>query len=356
MQRGFLLMAEVYKHYIGQDGFKWWIGVVEDRNDPRALGRVRVRVFGHHTEDKSKIPTDALPWAWCVQPSTSGSVGGIGSSPTGPVEGTWVLGFWRDPDFMQEPMVLGTLPGNQPANNAPQGQAPYDYSLEQSTPPPEITETSYVADGTTTRFTTPIDTTDATVTVLVDGVVQSPSNTPPTSFTNVEVDTDGGTQYTARDFAPSRYATNIAAKINQISPVVRDRFANGVKRFLSNNFEDGYDCSISFSYRSLTEQASLYRRYQAGGPRAASPGASWHNYASAIDLTIYVNGVYDSGNRGVQNYTGKARAAFQPYGLVNEIENDSGHFYPVAFGKTPPTDVRNGTLTLAEYASEKGVA
>ena len=40
---------------MGQDGFVWAIGVVEDRFDPEKLGRVRVRWLGYHTEDKEKI-------------------------------------------------------------------------------------------------------------------------------------------------------------------------------------------------------------------------------------------------------------------------------------------------------------
>ena len=36
-------MQDVYKHFMGEDGFVWFTGVVEDRNDPDALGRVRVR-------------------------------------------------------------------------------------------------------------------------------------------------------------------------------------------------------------------------------------------------------------------------------------------------------------------------
>ena len=32
----------INKH-IGLDGFVWFIGVVEDRNDPTKLGRVKVR-------------------------------------------------------------------------------------------------------------------------------------------------------------------------------------------------------------------------------------------------------------------------------------------------------------------------
>ena len=46
--------------FLGQDGFVWAIGVVEDRFDPEKLGRVRVRWLGYHTEDKSKILTKDL--------------------------------------------------------------------------------------------------------------------------------------------------------------------------------------------------------------------------------------------------------------------------------------------------------
>ena len=46
------------KYFMGLEGFIWWIGVVEDRQDPEQLGRVRVRCFGWHTDEKDKIPTD----------------------------------------------------------------------------------------------------------------------------------------------------------------------------------------------------------------------------------------------------------------------------------------------------------
>ena len=42
-------------NFMGLDGFVWFTGVVEDRNDPAKLGRVRVRCLGFHTEDKNKI-------------------------------------------------------------------------------------------------------------------------------------------------------------------------------------------------------------------------------------------------------------------------------------------------------------
>jgi len=91
--------------------FQFFIGVVEDRADPAEQGRVKVRCFGIHTEDKSDIPTKDLPWATPIMPYTSASISGIGTSPTGPVEGTWVVGFFIDGKEMQQPMILGTLVG-----------------------------------------------------------------------------------------------------------------------------------------------------------------------------------------------------------------------------------------------------
>ena len=36
--------------FMGFDGFVWFTGVVEDRRDPMALGRCKVRIAGLHTE------------------------------------------------------------------------------------------------------------------------------------------------------------------------------------------------------------------------------------------------------------------------------------------------------------------
>ena len=96
---------------MGKDGFQWFVGVVEDRNDPKTLGRVRVRCLGYHTEDLTKLPTSDLPWAHVMNPITSATVSGIGQSPLGAVEGTWVVGFFTDGSDAQQPMIMGTLPG-----------------------------------------------------------------------------------------------------------------------------------------------------------------------------------------------------------------------------------------------------
>ena len=96
---------------MGKEGFVWWQGVVEDRHDPLYLGRCKIRILGWHSENKNDQPTVSLPWAYPVAPITSASQTGVGSTPLGPVEGTWVVGFYRDGEAGQEPMFFGTLGG-----------------------------------------------------------------------------------------------------------------------------------------------------------------------------------------------------------------------------------------------------
>lgn len=100
-------MTNIY----GSTGFYWWVGVVEDRQDPLFLGRCKVRILGYHTGNTTILPTQDLPWAYPLQPITSAAVSGIGQTPLGPVEGTWVTGYFRDGDNCQEPIMIGTMAG-----------------------------------------------------------------------------------------------------------------------------------------------------------------------------------------------------------------------------------------------------
>ena len=118
-------------YFQGLDGYVWWHGVVEDRKDPLLIGRCRVRILGWHTENKSDLPTSNLPWAFPLMPLTSASQTGVGQAPVGPVEGTWVLGFYRDGELAQEPVMVGTLPGI-PAGFAKQNTGFNDPRLDDS--------------------------------------------------------------------------------------------------------------------------------------------------------------------------------------------------------------------------------
>lgn len=93
--------------FMGKNGFYWWIGVVEDRNDPLKLGRARVRIFGYHTSDQTVIPKEDLPWAMPITPLNNPH--GVKS----PEESSWVLGFFLDGSIGQQPIMLGVLPGNR---------------------------------------------------------------------------------------------------------------------------------------------------------------------------------------------------------------------------------------------------
>ncbi len=98
-------------YFMGMDGFVWFTGVVEDRNDPSKLGRVKVRCLGLHTESLVDIPTEDLPWAHIMQSTNNPSMQGLGNTPSFLVEGTWVVGFFLDAVEKQQPLIMGTLPG-----------------------------------------------------------------------------------------------------------------------------------------------------------------------------------------------------------------------------------------------------
>ena len=99
-------------NFLGDSNFHYFHAVVEDRNDPLQTGRVRVRVIGSHTSDKTILPTADLPWASCMLAATSPGISGLGHSPSFLVEGSWVFGYFRDGHKKQEPVILGSLPGH----------------------------------------------------------------------------------------------------------------------------------------------------------------------------------------------------------------------------------------------------
>ena len=97
------------ENFIGQT-FSWFTGVVEDINDPKEMGRVRVRCYGYHNDDKVEVPTEELPWASPMLPVTSASMTEVGQSATGLLEGSWVIGFFRDGPSAQDPIIMGSVP------------------------------------------------------------------------------------------------------------------------------------------------------------------------------------------------------------------------------------------------------
>ncbi len=93
------------RNFLGQDGFVWWVGIVEDVADPLTLGRCRVRIFGYHPAKSSGlVPTEDLPWAVAIHSLSTPNL-------YAPMQkGDWVFGFFIDSTSAQEPAILGYYP------------------------------------------------------------------------------------------------------------------------------------------------------------------------------------------------------------------------------------------------------
>jgi uncharacterized protein YcbK (DUF882 family) len=171
---------------------------------------------------------------------------------------------------------------------------------------------------------------------------------PPSSLANPFPD---GKQFVAQDFAPSKFAKSIATRLNTMDSSVRGRFAAGIQDYITTNFPNR-DINVTEGYRSPERSAQL----AASGIRAAGAGKSWHNYGAAADVALYVNGKYDDGRGGPNEYVGLARQSMQKFGLINDLSGDSGHFYPASFGAGVPKAIQQGTTTVAAYAKSKGIS
>lgn len=115
-------------NFIGKDGFNWWYGVVEDVNDPAKLGRAKVRIFGHHTDNLVELPTKDLPWAAAVNPVNNSK------SFSAPRLGDYVMGFFSDGTSSQSPIMMGVFPGLEAVPNKNKGFSPQS-DLKPATPP-----------------------------------------------------------------------------------------------------------------------------------------------------------------------------------------------------------------------------
>jgi len=101
----------IKENWIGTDGFTWFLGIVQDINDPLNCGRVKVRCVGWHSDNINELPVSNLPWAQVLMPVTSASTSSVGRSGTGLLNGSYVMGFFLDGETSQQPVVMGSLHG-----------------------------------------------------------------------------------------------------------------------------------------------------------------------------------------------------------------------------------------------------
>ena len=120
--------ALVKTHFLGRDGFIWWIGQVVDQTqwagnlggsptktteDQRGFGfRYKVRIMGYHTAAPTDLPDEQLPWASVMFPVTAGVSGGAISTPN-LRQGDFVQGYFLDGEDAQQPVIMGVIGYNQ---------------------------------------------------------------------------------------------------------------------------------------------------------------------------------------------------------------------------------------------------
>ena len=106
-------VKERQNDFFGKDGMQWWIGEVEDNQDPLQINRVKVRILGWYTDadggSMETLPTDDLPWALVLQPTNQPGNDGQGQSSGQLQSGAIVLGFFLDGEEAQMPCVMGVL-------------------------------------------------------------------------------------------------------------------------------------------------------------------------------------------------------------------------------------------------------
>jgi len=119
LEQGFLK-----SHFVGRDGFIWWIGQVapketwknnaagketESSADIEGFGeRYRVRIMGYHTANKDDLPDEELPFASIMYPVTAGA-GGDATQSSNIRQGNFVFGFFLDGEEAQQPVIMGLI-------------------------------------------------------------------------------------------------------------------------------------------------------------------------------------------------------------------------------------------------------
>ena len=118
----------IKSHFVGRDGFIWWIGQIVDETQwtPNIPGtptkttkeqkgfdfRYKVRIMGYHTAAPNDLKDEELPWASVMFPVTAGVSGGGVSTPN-LRQGNFVYGFFMDGEDAQMPIIMGVLGYNQ---------------------------------------------------------------------------------------------------------------------------------------------------------------------------------------------------------------------------------------------------
>ena len=140
-------------HYLGRDGYVWWIGQIpkqknwianiadrpgESNDDFKGFDyRYKVRILGYHPADTNELSDEDLPWASVLFPVTAGSGQGGASQSPNLRQGNFVHGFFLDGEDGQQPVITGVFGVNQYAEVKRNNELLDPYVLFSGTPADE---------------------------------------------------------------------------------------------------------------------------------------------------------------------------------------------------------------------------
>ena len=140
-------------HYLGRDGYVWWIGQIpkqknwianiadrpgESNDDFKGFDyRYKVRILGYHPADTNELSDEDLPWASVLFPVTAGSGQGGASQSPNLRQGNFVHGFFLDGEDGQQPVITGVFGVNQYAEVKRNNGLVGPYELFSGTPADE---------------------------------------------------------------------------------------------------------------------------------------------------------------------------------------------------------------------------
>lgn len=238
--------------------FTWFVGEVVDINDPLKAGRVKVKIFGYHTET-GNVDKKNLPWAMVMSGTNSASTSSIGSLPHALIVGSHILGFYTDGESAQSPMVLGSFPGmsNGKTDVSPLAKGNNTVKVDKTGPEPSST---YAAEYPHNK-----------VTQTTSGHIIEIDDSP--SAERIHIRHKSGTYYVINPDG-----TCVRKCVSGLYEVV---IGDGQLYFGGNVIEEikgNYDCTVSGNY---TLKAGGSVNLQSGNNTNIKSGANFNMQASA---------------------------------------------------------------------------
>ena len=179
-------MNEALANFIGKEGFNWWIGQVEndggkywnteledgkgafDYSDFDWTNKVKVRIIGYHSPNRTELPTKDLPWAQVLMPAIYSQKSGIGSVHQLQIN-SWVVGFFMDGASAQIPIIMGSLTDENPESG-------YGVSGGEKRGYAKLTATDYNKRDHNTDGSSSPNTANTTQTNEETGIDEAPTN------------------------------------------------------------------------------------------------------------------------------------------------------------------------------------